>query len=102
MCSRQFAAYGLSVGFGPSCGSFLSFFAFPEGMTDRQISALGGWPTVSGGFLRQVFITTRTLPFFSAENVALHLALEAGARDERRLEGVGCRRLFGAARGQRL
>jgi hypothetical protein len=32
-----------------------------------------------GRFSRQVFITTRTLLFFSAENVALHLALEAGA-----------------------
>jgi hypothetical protein len=28
-------------------GSFLSFFAFKEGMLDTQISALGGWPTVS-------------------------------------------------------
>jgi hypothetical protein len=31
-----------------SRGSFLSFFAFKEGMLDTQISALGGWPTVSG------------------------------------------------------
>ena len=30
-------------------GSFLSFFAFKEGILDTQISALGGWPTVSGG-----------------------------------------------------
>jgi hypothetical protein len=27
--------------------SFLSFFAFKEGMLDTQISALGGWPTVT-------------------------------------------------------
>src|SRR6266478_6315470 len=33
--------------------SFLSFFAFKEGMLDTQISALGGWPTVSQPFLRQ-------------------------------------------------
>ena len=32
---------------------FLSFFAFKEGMLRHPISALGGWPTVSGGFLRQ-------------------------------------------------
>jgi hypothetical protein len=37
-----------------SRGSFLSFFAFKEGILDTQISALGGWPTVSGGFSRQV------------------------------------------------
>src|SRR5262249_54863384 len=30
--------------------SFLSFFAFKEGMVDTQISALGDWPTVSGRF----------------------------------------------------
>ena len=30
-----------------SWGSFLSFFAFQEGMLDTQISAPGGWPTVS-------------------------------------------------------
>src|SRR5262249_23518386 len=36
-----------------SPGSFLSFFAFKEGILDTQISALGGSPTVSGGFLRQ-------------------------------------------------
>ena len=56
-----------------SWGSFLSFFAFKDGISDTQISALGGWPTVmhepglstaygnsgaissrvSGGFLRQ-------------------------------------------------
>jgi hypothetical protein len=28
--------------------SFLSFFAFHEGMWDTPIAALGGWPTVSG------------------------------------------------------
>src|SRR5262249_42121022 len=33
-----------------SWGSFLGFFAFKEGMWDTQIAALGGWPTVSGGF----------------------------------------------------
>src|SRR5262249_36562707 len=44
---------------------------------------------------RQVFITTRTLPFFSAENVARHLPLETGARDERILEAVRCSTLFG-------
>jgi hypothetical protein len=31
-----------------SRGSFFNFFAFKEGMFDTQISALGGWPTVSG------------------------------------------------------
>ena len=36
-----------------SRGSLLSFFAFKEGMVDTQISALGGWPTVSGRFVRQ-------------------------------------------------
>jgi hypothetical protein len=46
--------------------------------------------------LRQFFITTRTLPFFLAENVALHLPLEAGA--QRTLEGVGCSGLFGQVR----
>jgi hypothetical protein len=30
--------------------SFLSFFAFQEGMVGTRVSALGGWPTVSGGF----------------------------------------------------
>jgi hypothetical protein len=29
-----------------SRGSFLSLFAFKEGMMDIEISALGGWPTV--------------------------------------------------------
>jgi len=33
-----------------SWGSFLSLFAFKEGMMDSQISALGGWPTVSDPF----------------------------------------------------
>src|SRR5262249_17877165 len=32
--------------------SFLSFFAFKVGMRDTQISALGGWATVSEGFVR--------------------------------------------------
>jgi hypothetical protein len=31
-------------------GSFLSFFTFKAGMLDTQISALGGWPTVSGRY----------------------------------------------------
>jgi hypothetical protein len=31
--------------------SFLSFFAFKDGILDTQISALGGWPTVTGRFL---------------------------------------------------
>src|SRR5438067_1015059 len=35
-----------------SWGSFLSFFAFKEGMLGTQISALGGWPTVSPQYLR--------------------------------------------------
>jgi hypothetical protein len=35
-----------------SRGNFLSFFAFQEGMLDTQISARGGWPTVSERFLR--------------------------------------------------
>src|SRR5215475_14853131 len=33
-----------------SRGSFLSFFAFQEGMRDRQTSALLGSPTVPGRF----------------------------------------------------
>src|SRR5215217_2115301 len=33
--------------------SFLSFFAFKAGMLDTQISALGGWPTVSPRLLRR-------------------------------------------------
>jgi hypothetical protein len=53
-----------------SWGSLPSFFAFKEGMWDTQISTPLGSPTVSGHFVRQAFITTRTLPFFSAENVA--------------------------------
>ncbi len=36
-----------------SWGSFLSFFAFKEGMLSTPISVLGGWPTVSGRFVRQ-------------------------------------------------
>ena len=44
-------------------------------------------------FSRQDFITIRTFPFFSAKSVALHLALEA--RNERRLEAVSCKVLFG-------
>jgi hypothetical protein len=40
-----------------SWGSFLSFFAFKEGILDTQISALGGWPTVSDRFLGH--LTTR-------------------------------------------
>ena len=35
-----------------SWGSFLSFFAFQDGMLGTQISARGGWPTVSPPFLR--------------------------------------------------
>jgi hypothetical protein len=35
-----------------SWGSFRSLFAVKEGMMDTPIAALGGWPTVSGGFLR--------------------------------------------------
>src|SRR3989442_7416695 len=35
-----------------SWGSSLSFFAFKEGMLDTQISALGGWPTVSVRLMR--------------------------------------------------
>ena|SRR2546429_5784701 len=37
-----------------SRGSFLSFLAFKEGMLSTPISVLGGWPTVSGGFLRLI------------------------------------------------
>src|SRR5215471_5235834 len=36
-----------------SWGSFLSFFAFQEGMWDTQIVALLSSPTVSGRFVRQ-------------------------------------------------
>ena len=98
-----------------SCVSFPSVFAFKEGMWDTRISALGCWPTVphepglstayensgaisrrvSGRFVRQIFTTTRTLPFFSAKNVALHLPLEAGPRHKRRLEAVRCKALLG-------
>src|SRR5205085_7736709 len=35
-----------------SCASFPSLFAFQEGICEAQISALGGSPTVSGGFSR--------------------------------------------------
>src|SRR5438105_4373693 len=35
-----------------SRGSFLSFLAFKEGILSTPISVLGGWPTVSEGFLR--------------------------------------------------
>src|SRR5262249_43558895 len=68
-----------------SRGSFPSFFAFQDGMLGTPISVLGGWPTVSGHFVRQVFISTRTILFFPAENVALHLPREAGATQERHL-----------------
>src|SRR6266487_2612479 len=47
---------------------------------------------------RQAFITPKTLLFFSAENVALHLLLVAGARDKRTLAGVGYRPWCGAVR----
>jgi acetyl-CoA carboxylase carboxyltransferase component len=33
-----------------SCASFSSFFAFKEGMSDTQISAVLSSPTVTGGF----------------------------------------------------
>ena len=36
--------------------------------------------------MRQLFITTRTLSFFSAENIALHLPLEDGATQECKLK----------------
>jgi hypothetical protein len=36
-----------------SWGSSPAFFAFKEGMWVTRISALGGSPTVSGGFSRQ-------------------------------------------------
>src|SRR5262245_57279434 len=42
-----------------SWGSFLSFFVFKAGMLDTHISALGGWPTVSGGFVRQLYRTKK-------------------------------------------
>jgi hypothetical protein len=35
-----------------SRGSFSNFFAFQAGMLSTPISALRGWPTVSGRFLR--------------------------------------------------
>jgi hypothetical protein len=35
------------------------------------------------------------LPSLCPPNIALHLPLEAGARHERRLEAVRCKRLFG-------
>jgi hypothetical protein len=34
-------------------GKFPQLFAFKEGMWDTPISALGGSPTVAGGFVRQ-------------------------------------------------
>src|SRR4029077_15812915 len=37
-----------------SWGSFPSFFAFKAGMLNTQISAPGGWPTVSLHFLRVI------------------------------------------------
>ena len=33
-----------------SCESFLNFLAFKEGILDTQISAPGGWPTVSARY----------------------------------------------------
>src|SRR2546423_2271631 len=48
-----------------SRGSFLSFLAFKEGMLSTPISVLGGWPTVSEGFLRQhSSLTKPTQPEF--------------------------------------
>ena len=37
-----------------SWGSFLSFFAFKEGMLGTPISVLGGWPTVSARYLHMM------------------------------------------------
>jgi hypothetical protein len=48
-------------------------------------------------FVRQVFITTRTLPFFSAENIALLLPLEARATQECKLKAVRGSVWFGVA-----
>src|SRR5215813_11075598 len=55
-----------------SWGSFLSFFAFKEGMRDTQIAALLSSPTVSGlgvlgynllsGFVLVICITVRMMP----------------------------------------
>src|SRR5712691_10274210 len=45
-----------------SCGSFLSFLAFKEGMLSTPISILGGWPTVSGGFVRLGGRAKKSLP----------------------------------------
>jgi hypothetical protein len=47
--------------------------------------------------VRQVFITTRTLPFFSAENIALHLLLEDRATQECKLKAVRGSAWFGVA-----
>ena len=37
-----------------SWGSFLSFFAFKEGMLGTLFAVLGGWPTVSIPFTRLI------------------------------------------------
>src|SRR5262249_59213453 len=59
----------------------------PNPIMQSERVVLGEQAIVSqkGGFGRQVFITTRTLLFFSAENVALHLPPEARARHKQRL-----------------
>src|SRR4029434_7822880 len=43
-----------------SRGSFLSFFAFKEGMWDTQISALLSLPTVSGRFPPAIMVEEKT------------------------------------------
>jgi hypothetical protein len=43
--------------------SFLSFFAFKEGMLDTQISALGGWPTVPSPFSDTYLLIHRDTEF---------------------------------------
>jgi hypothetical protein len=64
--------------------------------TPQTQPAYGGCQsTLVQRFVRQVFTTTRTLPFFSAENVALHLPLEAGA--QRTLAAVACRPLLASS-----
>jgi hypothetical protein len=51
-----------------SWGSFPSFFAFKAGILDTQISAPGGWPTVSARLLDRRELSFSKEPFSSDES----------------------------------
>jgi hypothetical protein len=77
----------------PWTGSVPSGFLLEYGMA----SALCPWQAGHDRWPWDVFLCLSSTP--QASNAAPQPLPEAGARDERRLEAVGCRRLFGAACG---